>query len=112
MKYLIKESQIDRMIGKYLDFKDFKIIDSKYGIFFAYSESDSWAQMRYIDPVNTLIINADIYNEVEKLFGLDQEYSRIKDTIGDWVSEKLNVNVDPSKITIYSGMMADANLSM
>lgn len=110
MKYLIKESQIDKMIGKYLDFKDFKIIDSKYGIFFAYSESDSWAQMRYIDITNILIINADLSNEVEKLFGLEQEYVRI--AVGNWVSEKLNVNVDPSEIKIYSGMMADANLSM
>lgn len=32
--------------------------------------------------------------------------------IGNWVSKKLNVNVDPSEIKIYNGMMAGANLSM
>ena len=110
MKYIIKESQLDRMVEKYLDSKDFEIIDSRYGTFFAYSDSDSWAQMRYIPSANDLIINSDLAYDVESMFGMDREYSRL--VIGDWVSKKINVDINALEIRVFSGAMADANLSM
>lgn len=110
MKYLISESQLDRIVEKYLDSKDFKIIDSRYGMFFAYSDSDSWAQLRYIPSVDALIINIELADEIESMFGLDRYDSRI--VIGDWASKKINVDINDLEIRVYGGSMADANLSM
>lgn len=110
MKYIISESRLYNMVKRYLDSKDFKIIDSRYGIFFADSESDSWARMRYIPKANILIINGELSLELEKLFGMEPEY--VRNVVSDWVSEKLNVYVDQWETKTYHGTMADVNLSM
>lgn len=110
MKYIINESQLDRMIENYLDSKDFKIIDSRYGVFIADYESDKWAQMRYLPASKILLINGDLSLELEKLFGIEPEHVRI--LLTKWVSEKLNVDINPSDTKTYHGTMADANLSM
>jgi hypothetical protein len=44
------------------------------------------------------------------MFGMDREYSRL--VIGDWVSKKINVDINSLEIKVFSGAMADANLSM
>jgi hypothetical protein len=47
MKYLITESQIDKVIFKYLDNQDFIQIETDDNIYFTNSESDKHAQVRY-----------------------------------------------------------------
>ena len=42
MKYLIKESQFDKIIFKYLDNQDFIQIDTKDGVYFVNSEGDEF----------------------------------------------------------------------
>jgi len=44
MKYQILESQIDRLVVKYLNSKDFIQIDKGDRIFFVNSEGDKYAQ--------------------------------------------------------------------
>ena len=47
MKYLITESQFDKMIFKYLDNQDFIQIEKNDRILFVNSEGDEYAQIRY-----------------------------------------------------------------
>jgi hypothetical protein len=47
MKYLITESQIDKVIFKYLDNQDFIQIEKGDGVYFVNSEGDEYAQIRY-----------------------------------------------------------------
>jgi hypothetical protein len=47
MKYLITESQIDKVIFKYLDNQDFIQIETDDNIYFTNSEGDEHAQVRY-----------------------------------------------------------------
>jgi hypothetical protein len=98
------------MVEKYLDSKDFEIIENNYGVFFAYSKSDNLGQLRYIPFSGGLVINRDLSYEIESIFGLEREYVRL--VIGGWVSKKINVEINALKISVFSGSMADANLSM
>ena len=47
MKYVITESQIDRVIFRYLDNQDFIPIEKGDKIYFVNSEGDEYAQIRY-----------------------------------------------------------------
>lgn len=47
MKYQILESQIDRLVVKYLNSKDFIQIDKGDRIYFVNSEGDKYAQIKY-----------------------------------------------------------------
>ena len=47
MKYLITESQFDKVIFKYLDNQDFIRIDKGERIYFVNSEGNEYAQIRF-----------------------------------------------------------------
>lgn len=105
MKYLINESQLDRMIGNFLDSKELQIIKNNYGVFFVYGPDDMMGQIRVIPISHKLLINRELSNEVEGLFGLDEYDSQLP--ISDWVSEKLNIEIEPWDIKTVGGYTAD-----
>ena len=47
MKYLITESQFDKVIFKYLDNQDFIRVDKNDKIYFVNSEEDEYAKISY-----------------------------------------------------------------
>ena len=55
MKYLITESQLDKIIFRYLDNQNFVKIKKDKEICFLYSPDDLWAVMKYMR--GKLIIN-------------------------------------------------------
>ena len=55
MKYLITESQLDKVIFKYLNNQDFIQIEKNNRIYFAYSENDEYAQIRFDKDDGTII---------------------------------------------------------
>ena len=92
MKYLITKSQISKIIFKYLDIRDFYMVE--YGDSFLFFESDS--------PGPILIsiyrgrydgyINSDLVSEVSRFFSLEMNVSL--EIIGDWVNAKIDFHVD------------------
>ena len=90
MKYLITESQIDKVIFKYLDNQDF--VQIKYGenIYLVNSEKDEYAQIRYNVRVNWCTVNYDLMDEIVSFFSLGNSDAIL--VIDRWVEKTFNVS--------------------
>ena len=89
MKYLITESQFDKMIFKYLDNQDFVVIKMKNRLYYVNSEDDEYAQVRYHPKDRWCTIHYDLVDEVSKFFSLDYEDSI--NVINRWIENKLGI---------------------
>jgi hypothetical protein len=89
MKYLITESQFDKVIFKYLDNQDFVVIKMKNRLYYVNSEDDEYAQVRYHPKDRWCTIHYDLVDEVSKFFSLDYEDSI--NVINKWIENKLGI---------------------
>jgi hypothetical protein len=99
MKYLITESQLDKVVFKYLDNQDFiikKPFNKSFGInniiHFLNSESD----LRTDSLINfyrdgECFINFELIDEIAKFFSMDFDDSKY--VIARWVGNKLDARV-------------------
>jgi hypothetical protein len=109
MKYLITESQIDKIVSKYLDNQDFVIHNNnkKFNnyIYFLNSESDKISQISvYVtntfgEVKNWVFVNGDLIEELSNFFSIDK--LDCLDIIRVWVSDTLSIRV--GKIMDSSG---------
>ncbi len=103
MKYLITESQREKVIFKYLDNQDF--IQKDYGeyTFFVNSKEDLYAQIKYNPIRGWITISRDLMKEISSFFSLDNNDSI--SAIAHWVENKIGAEytmVDvQSDIVIY-----------
>ena len=91
MKYLITESQLDRVIFKYLDNQDFIQVEKKGSIYFVNSDDNEYAQIRYNKKNGWCNIRYTLINDISSLFSMDE--SDCKKVIGSWVEKTLQVMV-------------------
>ena len=89
MKYLITESQLDRVIFKYLDNQDFVVIKMKNRLYYVNSEGDEYAQVRYHPKDRYCTINYNLVEEIGKFFSLGT--NECIDIINKWVENKVGV---------------------
>ena len=92
MKYLITESQIDKVIFKYLDNQDFVQIERKDKIYFVNSEDDKYAQIRYHKDDGWCFINSELVDEISSFFSIQGSDS--ESLIGRWVENTLQMKVN------------------
>ena len=83
MKYLITESQLDRVIFRYLDNQDFIQIEKNNSIYFVNSENDEYAQIRYDKSDGWCGITYELIEKISSFFSLDEYDS--EEVIGRWV---------------------------
>jgi hypothetical protein len=91
MRYLITESQLDRMINKYLDNQDFIQIRKGATIFFVNSEDDEYSEIRYDKISGWCYIVVSLINEVSSFFSLS--ISESIELISRWVENTLKMIV-------------------
>ena len=91
MKYLITESQFDKVIFKYLDNQDFIQIDTNDRIYFVNSKGDVHAQIRYNKDNNRCFIYYKLVKEISTFFSLGEFDS--EKVIGRWVENTLQIMV-------------------
>jgi hypothetical protein len=91
MKYLITESQIDKVIFKYLDNQDFIRIDKGNKISFVNSEGDEYSQIRYDKKDGWCYIYYDLTYEISSFFSMEDSDS--EQVIGRWVENYLQMEV-------------------
>jgi hypothetical protein len=103
MKYLITESQLDKVIFKYLDNQDFIKIKKNNRIYFINSEGDEYAQIRYDDEL--CYINLNLITEISSFFSLGRDESQR--VISRWVENTLKMKVT----TTLSGKKFDYQIS-
>jgi len=91
MKYLITESQFDKVIFKYLDNQDFiKIEKDTNSIYFVNSEDDEYAKIRY-DKDGWCVIYYKLVDEISTFFSLQESDS--EQVIVRWVENTLQMKV-------------------
>ena len=92
MKFLITESQFDKVIFKYLDNQDFVKIENSDYIFFINSEGDEFAKIKYDKYDSWCYIYYGLIDEISTFFSFD--YNNSKELIGNWVENTLEMEVD------------------
>ena len=95
MKYLITESQIDKVIFKYLNNLDLYMIEDK-GDYYFYTSKLSWSHSEY--PIiayhknhDDCFISSSILTEIAGFFSLDLNTSL--NVIKNWVENKLGFKI-------------------
>ena len=99
MKYLITESQFDKIIFDYLDSQDFIQIEKGNRIYFVNSEGDEYAQIRYDKKDGWCGVSPSLVREVSSFFSLQRfDSERI---IGKWVENTLQMKVTNTIINSF-----------
>ena len=96
MKYLITESQFDKVIFRYLDNQDFIRIEKGNRIYFVNSEGDQYAQIRFDKDDGLCYIDYDLIEEISSFFSLQRSNS--KEVISRWVENTLQMKVTDTQI--------------
>jgi hypothetical protein len=91
MKYLITESQFDKVIFRYLNNQDFIQIEKVNRIYFINSEGDEYAQIRYDKKDGVCFISYKLVNEISSFFSLRTSDS--EEIIVKWVENTLQMKV-------------------
>ena len=96
MKYLITESQIDKVIFKYLNNLDLYMIEDK-GDYYFYTSKLSWSRgefaiIAYHKNYDDCFISSSILTEIAGFFSLDLNTSLY--VIKDWVENNLGFKID------------------
>jgi len=91
MKYKITDKQLDDVIFLYLDNQDFIPIEKGDNIYFANSEGDEFAQIRYNKSDGWCYIYWKLIGEISRFFSLEESDS--KQVIGRWVENTLQMRV-------------------
>ena len=97
MKYLITESQRENVVFKYLDNQDFIVYEYGASTYFANSEGDGFAQIKYGGKHRNeelCFIYKKLVSEVSSFFNL-KDYQTIR-IIGEWVKKELNLSGEMS----------------
>lgn len=105
MKYLITESQIDRLIFKYLDNQDFIQIKRDLLTYFVNSEDDEYAQIK--NGNFGCVISPELVEEISSFFSLNKSDS--ESSIGRWVGNTLQMKVNN---TTTVGLMSTSWLKL
>jgi hypothetical protein len=95
MKYLIKESQFDKVIFKYLDNQDFiiKKMNSDNITYFVNSENDEFSGglIQHYRSGGECVISYELINEIAEFFSM--EFNSSKYVIARWIENTLGKRV-------------------
>ena len=100
MKYLITDSQLDKVIFKYLDNQDFIQIETDDNIYFTNSEGDEHAQVRYDKRNGVCYIYWKLIQEISHFFSIEYSYSEL--VIGRWSENSLQMKVSETDFVGHS----------
>jgi hypothetical protein len=95
MKYLITESQFDKLIFKYLDNQDFIQIKKNDFVYFVNSEGDEYAQIRFEENDGWCYIHWKLIEEISTFFSMNEFDS--EQVIGKWVEHTLQMKVTKTR---------------
>jgi hypothetical protein len=91
MKYKITDKKLESVIFLYLNNQDFIQIERGDKIYFANSEGDEYAQIRYNKSSGWCGVHYNLINEISSFFSLEESDS--EQVIGRWVENTLQMRV-------------------
>jgi hypothetical protein len=96
MKYLITQSQIDKIVFKYLDNQDFIQFERNDSIYFVNSEGDNFGQIRFNKKDGWCHIYWRLIKEISSFFSMQDSDS--EKVIGRWVENTLQMKVTNTEL--------------
>ena len=109
MKYLITESQFNKVIFKYLDSQDFVQIEKNNRIYFVNSEGDEYAQIRFDKENGFCYIYYKLIKEISTFFSMEESDS--EQVIGRWVENTLQMRVVDTRNKLYYKFVTSSSSS-
>jgi hypothetical protein len=100
MNYIISESQLDKIIFRYLDNRNFIVVETQNKIFFTYSKDDEQAQIRYDKNFDRCFVYFEIINKISDFLPVSSV--EVRECISRWVAHTLNVKVLESYYVGYT----------
>jgi hypothetical protein len=91
MKYLITESQLDNTIFRYLYKQNFSLIENDESIYFADSNDNESAEIRFDKEDGYCEINVKLIDRISDFFSLTRKESI--DKICSWVESATGMNI-------------------
>jgi hypothetical protein len=104
MKYKITDKKLESVIFLYLNNQDFIQIERGDKIYFANSESDEYAQIRYDKDDGWCGIHYKLIYEISSFFSLEESDS--EQVIGRWVENTLQMRVTDAQLTKHAASPA------
>ena len=104
MKYIITESQLYRVVFKYLDMHRFTKLETNDKIYFGYSEDSEFSEITYDKRYKLCNIDKNLISLISDFFSLDNQES--KEVIGRWVEYTLQMPVDQIFLSTKGGITA------
>jgi hypothetical protein len=96
MKYIITESQISRIIKRYLDSIKYRVTKDSDGDIFLGKEDKRSGIFWFQQDTGELLIDPEIYENVKNIFGISDLESRME--ILMWFEDKFDRRVSKSTV--------------
>jgi len=92
MKYIITESQKEKMILRYLDDKQFNVVEGSDSLYFYNNLSDKYSMLRYDMADGWLFISLSLSEELRNFFHLSVNDVEFK--VAKWFKDKYYIPVE------------------
>jgi hypothetical protein len=90
MDYKITQAQLNNIISKYLEIKDYKVVEDNNEVHLVDSSGDFIITLTF---GGDCVINAKLINNLKKMLGI-KSYVLIRDSISDWVEKKFQIPIE------------------
>lgn len=91
MKFIITESKLGDIVKRYLDNKNFILIEEKNSVFFFQNETDIFSEIKLDKNDGYCEMSPGIVNEVSSFFSIHRDWSLYY--ISEWAGDKLGIKV-------------------
>ena len=89
MNYKITHAQLNNIISKYLEIKDYKVVEDNNEVHLVDSSGDFIITLTF---GGDCVISAKLINNLKKMLGI-KSYVLIRDSISDWVEKKFQIPI-------------------
>jgi diacylglycerol kinase family enzyme len=89
MDYKITQAQLNNIISKYLEIKDYKVVEDNNEVHLVDSSGDFIITLTF---GGDCVISAKLINNLKKMLGI-KSYVVIRNSISDWVEKKFQIPI-------------------
>lgn len=91
MKFILTESQFLKLLSKFLEQREFEVVENDNYIYFLNQKSKNKLNIVYGKDTNYCFVTNDLVNKIKIFFSLDVEM--ILDLIAKWINIKYNLKI-------------------
>lgn len=89
MNYKITQAQLNNIVSKYLEIKDYKVVEDNNEVHLVDSSGDFIITLTF---GGDCVISTKLISNLKKMLGI-KSYVLIRDSISDWVEKKFQIPI-------------------